>query len=190
MRPILFAAVAAGILLFTDRPASAQTNPAIEEFTRRVDAYYAIHKQAERNLPRQRSFMDASEAQAALDRMAEAMRFLRHDAREGDVFSETVAPALREVVMATLRDKGYDPLILLDEMEANISSENPRLEVNERFPWGAGNMMLPSLIEALPQVPVELQYRLVGTDLVLIDLHANLVVDVLRDALPVTTFVR
>jgi hypothetical protein len=35
----------------------------------------------------------------------------------------------------------------------------------------------------LPGLPVELEYRLHGTDLVLLDVEANLVVDILRDAL-------
>jgi hypothetical protein len=39
------------------------------------------------------------------------------------------------------------------------------------------------MIEALPPLPDELQYRIVGRDLVLVDVHANLVVDILREAL-------
>jgi hypothetical protein len=47
--------------------------------------------------------------------------------------------------------------------------------------------MPPTMFMALPELPDELQYRFVGRDLVLIDLHANLVVDVLREALPAET---
>jgi hypothetical protein len=36
-------------------------------------------------------------------------------------------------------------------------------------------------------LPVELQYRLVGTHLMLVDLHAGLIVDVLRKAVPETS---
>ena len=43
------------------------------------------------------------------------------------------------------------------------------------------------IIEALPALPDELQYRLVGGHLVLIDIHAGLVVDILPHALGVDT---
>lgn len=43
--------------------------------------------------------------------------------------------------------------------------------------------MFACVIEALPPLPAELQYRIVGDDLVLIDVHASLVVDILPRAL-------
>jgi hypothetical protein len=43
--------------------------------------------------------------------------------------------------------------------------------------------MWPCVINALPPLRGELQYRIVGRDLVLVDVHANLVVDILREAL-------
>ena len=55
--------------------------------------------------------------------------------------------------------------------------------VNGRFPWMRGAAMWPCIIDALPPLPDELQYRIVGRDLVLVDVHANLVVDILREAL-------
>jgi hypothetical protein len=42
--------------------------------------------------------------------------------------------------------------------------------------------MWPCVLNALPALPDELQYRLIGHDLALVDLHADLVVDILRDA--------
>jgi hypothetical protein len=39
-------------------------------------------------------------------------------------------------------------------------------------------------LDVLPELPEELEYRFAGRDLVLIDIHAELVVDVLRRALP------
>ena len=45
-------------------------------------------------------------------------------------------------------------------------------------------MMPPDILHVLPPLPDELQYRLVDRDLVLIDMHADLVVDILPGALP------
>jgi hypothetical protein len=43
--------------------------------------------------------------------------------------------------------------------------------------------MHPAVLQALPPLPPELQYRMVGCDLVLIDVHADLIVDILPYAL-------
>jgi hypothetical protein len=43
--------------------------------------------------------------------------------------------------------------------------------------------MFPCVLEALPTLPPELQYRIVGDTLVLIDVHAGLIVDLLPHAL-------
>ena len=61
--------------------------------------------------------------------------------------------------------------------------------VNGDYPAGRPvAMMPPCLIGALPPLPPELRYGLVGHDLILWDLHAGLIVDfVPRAALAITT---
>jgi hypothetical protein len=44
-------------------------------------------------------------------------------------------------------------------------------------------MMPTAIIQALPEVPWPLQYRFVSHDLVLLDVDAGLIVDILPDAL-------
>ena len=58
----------------------------------------------------------------------------------------------------------------------------PRPVVNGRFPWARGAMMPPDILQVLPPLPEELQYRIVDHDLILIDMHADLVVDILPGA--------
>ena len=61
----------------------------------------------------------------------------------------------------------------------------PPITVNKPLPWGAGRSTFTWLLAALPALPEDLEYRLVGRNLVLIDLRANIVVDVLRGAVPI-----
>ena len=69
------------------------------------------------------------------------------------------------------------------ELAGGVDSSAVTLAVNGDFPWAIGTAMVPCVIEALPPLPPELQYRMVGRDLVVIDLHAGLVVDILPLAL-------
>ena len=53
------------------------------------------------------------------------------------------------------------------------------MKVNGSFPKTAAKPVLPCILGALPRLPEELEYRIVGSDLVLIDVHAGLIVDIL-----------
>jgi hypothetical protein len=56
--------------------------------------------------------------------------------------------------------------------------------VAKTLPWGVGDRTIGYLTAGLPSLPEELEYRLVARDLVLFDVRANIVVDVVRAALP------
>jgi hypothetical protein len=81
---------------------------------------------------------------------------------------------------------------LLADLEAERYEEEgdqpgplPAPRVNDTYPRTVEYpIMPPSLLAALPPLPDELQYRLVGRTLILWDHHADLVVDVMADALP------
>ena len=62
---------------------------------------------------------------------------------------------------------------------------NARLHVNESYPEAMPLQTTPpSLLLNLPKLPPELEYRVVGRELVLRDVKANLVVDFIPNALP------
>jgi hypothetical protein len=44
--------------------------------------------------------------------------------------------------------------------------------------------MPPQILAALPKLPEDLEYRFIGDRLILLDAHANLVVDYIDKALP------
>ena len=156
-------------------------------FEARVAAYAAMHRDLRRaiglNPPSHRP--DAWLASRA--RLRDAIRRARSDAGEGDVFAP-VAATLRRTLWLTLRDFGIDPGDLIAETLADTEPGAQPPVVNEPFSWAIGNVMPSALIAVLPELPEELQYRLVGADLVLIDVEADLVVDILRRALVDTSF--
>ncbi len=54
------------------------------------------------------------------------------------------------------------------------------LKINERYPESVPLQTTPpSLLEYLPPLPPEIEYRITGRDLVLLDAKANLIVDII-----------
>ena len=107
----------------------------------------------------------------------------RAAARAGDVFTPAIASVFRRrladaVRQSALRGEALEP--------QQAPRDEPRLEVNDAFPWIAGQGMPPAILATLTPLPAELEYRFVYRDLVLLDVGANLVVDILENALPLT----
>jgi hypothetical protein len=185
-----FICAALGVLVLVAASATAQPidSPRVA-FAARLAAYAAMHREIAQQVSARVPFTDPEEGLAALARLREAIRATRPHAREGDFFAP-MAGALRRDLWWTLREKGLEPRALMVEMLDDTEEGARPPVVNERFSWALGTAMPPSLIAALPDLPEELEYRLVGPHLVLIDIDANLVVDILRDALLDTTTVQ
>jgi hypothetical protein len=66
-------------------------------------------------------------------------------------------------------------------MEHDHGSRPPG--VNDRFSWATAVATPPSVLAVLPGLPDQLQYRFVGPHLALVDVDANLVLDVLPGVL-------
>jgi hypothetical protein len=156
----------------------------LEQFDRTIDDFVALHRRIERTLPPTRMFDDAREMLAAREALRQAIVAARGDARRGDVFTPLVSQVLRERLLRAIRWHQHDPAEILADNRAERLPGAPMPQVNQPFPWGLGAAMWPTLLRVLPELSDELEYRFVDRDLVLIDVHANLVVDILSDALP------
>jgi hypothetical protein len=152
------------------------------QFKASIHQYVQLHRQIEQQLPPFRAHSDAQDIIESSNAMASALRTARANAREGDIFTLDLAVLLRTRVSDALAAHGFLP----EEMVAATleeADENAALPVvNGRFPWRRGAAMWPCVLDALPRLPHELQYRFVGRDLVLVDTHADIVVDILRNA--------
>jgi hypothetical protein len=173
-------------LVVTDRQQivgeiSPEERVALAAFEQSVQDYVALQRRLSRLTPPLRVTADPLELLGAVNALGEAIRLERHTAQTGDIFTPAVANMFRRRIDHGLWD--LDVVELMTEMEEDTEPCAPRAVVNGRFPWGSGNAMWPSVLAALPELPEELEYRFVGADLVLIDVRANLVVDVLEGAL-------
>jgi hypothetical protein len=157
----------------------------LEHFASAVAAYMTLRESVTQPLPPLEISPDFDQVFLAVDAMAAAISAARPSAKEGDIFDPETGALLRQRIRHALRAPGCDARGdpgVADGADAPATARRPI--VHDRFDWGAGSSMSWCLLDVLPTLPEELQFRFVNRDLVLVDIDADLVVDVLPDALP------
>jgi hypothetical protein len=154
----------------------------VSRFLTAVDAYVVEHHRLFAPLPEGMMCLP-EDTIARLNALAEVPREARKAPREGEIFTPDVADLFRRLLTTRLFGDEYSGADLAAEMEKRAVVAPP-VRVNEPPTWDIDNAVLLPLFSDLPLLPEELEYELVGRDLVLIDVPSNLVVDVIRAALP------
>ena len=172
--------VVVGASTFQD---AAATRDALRMFDRRISEYAALHRRAAASLPPLAPSADVKWLMHERANLSFAIIAARPNARQGDVFAPPVANAFRTVILEALTNVDVEAMLgdLYEDCEFPISY---RLEVNGGYPDWAAHGMPIVLLNALPILPEGIVYRLVDLDLVIWDADADLIVDVLPDALP------
>jgi hypothetical protein len=162
--------------------------PALDTFNQQVAAYLRLQDAVRRQLAMQRLFVDPEDLFRAMRSLQAGIRAARPDARPGSIFNPAIGALIRTRLQQRLLVCDYaveDVLAFLNEERA---AGAPGPKVNGSFPWMVGSAMWPTLLAVLPPLPPQLEYRFVDRDLVLIDIEADLVIDVLKNALPAPGF--
>jgi hypothetical protein len=153
-----------------------------------IEEYVRLHEQVRASLPPVDVSAEPRTILRASHQLAAAIRDARQAAQRGDVFNPVVAANFRARIDYALRDHDRRKKVLdqLTEVEDD-EDERPKAgwvpAVNGTLDWFATGGTPPSIIKALPDLPDELQYRFVGLDLLLLDVDANLIVDILPAAI-------
>lgn len=160
----------------------AADTQAVAEFQKRVREYVALHKKVEDRVKALPTRATPEQIDVVLDQLSRGISTARAGAKVGDVFE----PAMQVWVRRTLERVFRAP----DgkQLRASILDENPigaSVRVNGPYPDAIPlSTMPPKVLEALPKLPDELEFRFVGERLILFDHHAHLIVDYVDGALP------
>lgn len=171
-------------------PAAAQRAtdpdlPVLADFARRVREYVDLKNGAAMTLLPLVPLGDPAEVRRRTDALAMVIQGARRDARQGDLFTPDVARLIRRAIL-TGCEGDYAMLLALAREE--LTAPLPEASVHGRWPAGAPvPTMLPGVLAALPPLPGNLQYRFMSRALVLLDLDANLILDFIPNAIPITT---
>jgi hypothetical protein len=107
-------------------------------------------------------------------------------ASDGMVFSSRVAELFRERIDVALRRRDVEWWLENERDRAEDDRvEFPPVYANQRYPDRATHGFPTRLLWCLPPVPEPLEYRIVGRQLVILDVDLNRVVDVLPHAFSV-----
>lgn len=156
---------------------------ALRLFDERIQTYVALHRELEQALPALTVTTDPSSISLARAALAAALQLARPTARQGEIFHPEIDRVFRCLVAEALDGQNIERLV------AGLSDDDwsvppvLRLDVNEPYPMGATHAVPPILLQRLPRLPAEIDYRIVNDDLVLWDVHADLVIDFLPRAL-------
>src|SRR3954453_6899256 len=179
-----FAAISAvQLILVAPLLAQDRVNPqaeAMAAFSKRVNEYVSLQKKVEGTLPSQKATEDPARIKAHIAQVADGIRAARSDAKAGDLFNGA-SEQFRRIIKEDARHRSVrDAFAAMQEVPKRTP---PR--VNADYPETAALATVPPLIlERLQRLPEGVEYRFMGRDLILRDTKANLIVDVLPNAVP------
>jgi hypothetical protein len=157
---------------------------ALRSFHQSIGEYVELHRRLAAPVSSLGICSDPEAIASAADELAAALRAARPVAAAGDVFGPEVADLFR-LRLALIRAEAAPPS---PEVPPGLLGEEgfcrPLPVVQTRFAWADSSPIGEEAEHVLPTLPRELEYRRVGRALVLLDVPANLVVDVLDEAFP------
>lgn len=152
------------------------------EFLGRVNAYMDLHAGLESKLPKLPNDATPEQIDTHQRALARLIAGARRGAKPGDLFTPETRGLFRRHMAALFG--GPDR----KQLKASIMDENPgpvKIAVNGRYPDEIPlATMPPQVLDRLPKLPQELEYRFIGDRLILLDVHAHIIVDVIERALP------
>ena len=165
----------------TQAPVVNAQAAATAEFQNRIKAYLKIHNEAESKVPNLRSTDDPKQVNDREVALGKAIATLRAGAQPGEIFAKEYQPYFIKIVQDDFRKRSAaDRKALVVELPKNV-----KLDINMIYPTALPlETFPPVLLRALPDLPPELEYRIVARSLILRDVKANLIVDILRDVVP------
>lgn len=163
-------------------PLSEADAQALATMNDRLKDYVELHKKIEAELPRLPESATPEQIDKNQRMLEQKMRQARASAKQGDLFTAEATPVIRRLLAAIFEGPEGRQLM------SSILDENPvdmKLTVNGRYPDTVPiSSVPPEVLQTLPKLSEDLEYRFIGRHLILLDSHAHTIADFIDDALP------
>ena len=166
-----------------DQPADTSGDAAaIRQFDAAIAEYMKLRRSLGREVRGPVKNSSSTQLTDASDAMAASIQRSRRDAKVGSIFGEPVASVIkRRIADAVRTEKLAAALGDIDDE----GTAGPAPKVHLRLPVTAQMAtMPPALLQVLPPLPKELEYRILGRYLILRDVDASLILDYIPAAVP------
>ena len=163
--------------IVTDAPESGPFKP----FSEAVQKYLAMRASADQNVPALKETGDPAKISGREKALGVTIGEARADAKQGDIFVPSVVPEFTRLVREDFAKRTpADRTAVLEEVPLKVPPK-----INEPYPTELPLATVPpTLLQKLPTLPPELEYRFLGRYLILRDIKANLIVDFIPDIVP------
>jgi hypothetical protein len=169
-----------------EAPKKADANPTtavFDDFATRVDGYMKLRKPLTDSIGELDPTKSQAEITTRATSLASAIIAARSQAKPGDIFTPEVA-----TILATLIKQEYSRRSeTVQESREDQQDELPDFvpQVNQIYPTTYPLATFPAtLLPLLPPLPDNLEYRVVQHYLVLRDVEANVIIDLMPNAIP------
>jgi hypothetical protein len=166
-------------------PLSPEDARALATMNDRLKQYVELHLKLEESLPKLPKDATPQQIDKNQRMLEKLVRDARATAKPGDIFTPEAQSVIKRLLATVFG--GPDG----KQLKASIMDENTvvpatiKLTVNARYPDVVPlTSVPPQVLQTLPKLTEDLEYRFVGDWLILLDTHAHVVADYIDDALP------
>lgn len=172
------------LLVTTLAGAQTSVNPqaaALADFQQRLTRYLELREDLADKLKPLSTTTSAAELAARQESLAAALREVRKTAKPGDLIPPAVAELIRKAVAADLKRRtAVEKRSALAEVP-----DGPPPVINKTYPAQAPLATVPPLLlNDLPRLPDNLQYRFYDRHIIILDGDVEIIVDYIGNALP------
>ena len=144
----------------------------VRDFDHRVSDYVKLHKKLEAQLPRLKSTDSAEAITSHQKELSGKIHEARNAAKPREIFTPEISAEFRRLIAHGMRGHRAQ------QVQRSLQHAEPvqvALRINEPYPDNLPlQSMPPTLLQHLPKLPPEVDYRIA----------ANLIVDFIPDAIP------
>ena len=179
--------VAAAALGCGKEPYEERTDPTaapFAEFGKRVDAYVTLRDTLAAKMGPLDETKSQSEIAARATTLASLIVSARDSAKQGDIFTPEFSAIVTTLIQTEYARRADSVVEQRDDAQEELPDFVPA--VNMIYPTTYPLATFPpTLLPLLPQLPIDkLEYRIVTRYLILRDVEANIIIDVMPNAVP------
>jgi hypothetical protein len=172
------------LIIQNEKPASSAQEAAIsKDFSDRIKAYDALRKKLDGSLPGLKTSNDAAEIEAHTLALREKIIQARSNVPQGNIFTTEISAHFKNTIRKTFQEPGSQ--VVRRTVQEGDPPKPIVVRVNSVYPDSSPVVTTPpTLLSRLPELPMELTYRILGHTFVLLDSKTNVIVDFIPDAIP------